>query len=343
MNQTKQNDLPILVSLCAVMVVPVYLYGPRPLVISFWAVVTALICDLLFKKLFHYPRKKGDLSSVTAALSLALMLPATVDYQVVVIGVFVGLLLAKYVFGGTGNHIFHPAALGLAVVSLSFSDQVFSFPTPKTVLSLEASIWKNPDIVYATSPASILNVEGTPRIDWFDVLLGNFAGAMGATCILALCGVLLFLCIRRIISYKIVLTSLLTVTVYATLFPRALVGWRYSVVYELISGVFLFALAFLACDQALTPQKTSGQILYGISLALLVMIFRTVGALDVEVVFVLLLMNALSHEFDRYGDGLCSALASGSAFLVRGCKHLREKIIAHGEENKRKEAGDHNA
>lgn len=344
MNEIKSNNyLSKMLCLLAVMIVPVYLYGARPLVICFWAMVTAFLCDLIFKKLFHLPKVKGDWSSIITALSIALMLPATVDYFVVVVAVVSGLLLAKYVFGGTGNNIFHPAALGLAVVSLSFSEQVFSFPAPKTMLSLEASIWQDPGIVYATSPASVLNVGGTPRIDWFDILLGNFAGPMGATCVLALCAILLYFCIRKIISYKIVLSSLITVVLYAMAFPRLVTGTVNSIVYELISGVFLFALAFIACDRDLTPKKTSGQILYGFVLAMLLMIFRTVGSLDVEVVFVLLVMNALSKEFDQYGEGIVKGVRK---LLHIGSKELH--FVPENEEDLREnpleeKVGDANA
>lgn len=334
MSTEKQTSLPVLLSLIAVMVVPVYLYGMRPVVIALCALATALICDLLFKKLFHLPRKKGDWSSLSAAMMIALMMPATVDYFVVVAAVLFGLLLAKYPFGGTENHIFHPSALGLAIVGLSFPEQVLAYPNPKQALDLGASIWQNADIVYATTPASLLNVGGTPRIEWFDILLGNFPGAMGATCVLVLMAVLLFFCIRKIISYKIVLSALVTAAIYALLFPRVLTGVEYSVVYELISGVFLFGLAFLACERDLAPEKTAGQILYGVVFALLVMIFRTVGALEIETVFVLLVMNALSREFDRYGD----ELMKGVRFLWR---KLRKTPSA--AETVTEKAGDGNA
>lgn len=334
MSTEKQTSLPVLLSLIAAMVVPVYLYGARPVLIAVFALVTAVVCDLLFKKLFHLPRKKGDWSSLSAAMIIALMMPATVDYLVVVIAVLFGLLIAKYAFGGTGNHIFHPSALGLAIVGLSFPEQVLAYPNPKQTLDLGASIWQNKEIVYATTPASLLNVGGTPRIEWFDILLGNFAGAMGATCVLVLLAVILFFCIRKIISYKIVLSSLVTVVVYAALFPRVVTGTANSIIYELVSGIFLFSLAFLACEQDLAPKKAVGQILYGIAFALLVMIFRTVGALDIETVFVLLLMNALSREFDRYGDG-----------IVKACKYLFRKIrnAASKPEKMTEKAGDGNA
>ena len=334
MGTEKQTSLPVLLSLIAVMVVPVYLYGMRPVMIALCALATAVICDILFKKLFHIPRKKGDWSSLSAAMIIALMMPATVDYFVVVVAVLSGLLIAKYAFGGTGNHIFHPSALGLAIVGLSFPEQVLAYPNPKQMLDLGASIWQNSDIIYATTPASLLNVGGTPRIEWFDILLGNFPGAMGTTCVLVLLAVLLFFCFRKIISYKIVLSALVTAALYATLFPRVVTGTLNSVVYELISGVFLFGLAFLACDQDLAPQKTAGQILYGIVFALLVMIFRTVGALDIETVFVLLVMNALSREFDRYGN-----------WLIKGVKFLWGKLRGNASKTEAgiEKAGDGNA
>lgn len=300
-----QNHQPAMFLLCmtALLVMPVYLYGVRPIVVMVIAIVSALLCDLVFNLLFHYARRARDLSSVEAAMAIALMLPASVDYTVVAVAVISGLVIAKYPFGGAGHQIFHPAAVGMCIVSLSFGENVFRFPATKAVLPLSPHI-SDSQALFTTSPASTLNIGGTPQISGFNLLLGNFAGGMGTTCMLVLLIILVFLCIRKVISVYLTGAFLATAALYAVLFPRVSTGRVDSVLFELTSGILLFGVIFLACDRTTSPHTRLGQLLYGCALALLTMIFRTVGSLDVEFVFVLLLMNALAHQFDRLGGAV---------------------------------------
>ncbi|MGI5959922.1 MAG: RnfABCDGE type electron transport complex subunit D [Massiliimalia sp.] len=315
MENRNQQSAMFLLCMAVLMVIPVYLYGLRPLVILLVAVVSAMICDFIFNRLFHFSRRVRDLSSIEAAMAIALMMPASVDYSVVVAAVVIGLVIAKYPFGGAGNQMFHPAAVGMCVAALSFGENVFRFPVPKTQLPLTAHI-SDSAVLYTTSPASTLNIGGTPKIAWFDLLLGNFAGPMGATCILVLLFMLIFLVLRRVISLYLTGGFLLTAAVYAFLFPRVSTGRLDSVLFELTSGILLFGVIFLASDRATSPQTRLGQLLYGICLALAAMIFRTVGSLDVEFVFVLLFMNVLSVEFDRLGGVMMPYIRQGMGKLT---------------------------
>lgn len=292
----------VIVALLAIMVVPVYFYGIRPVIIAAIAVVTAIVLEIIVKKLFFNLPKIGkhDYSSVVTALIIAMLMPASVSYYIVIVAVVGGLVIAKYAFGGSGRNIFNPAALGVAIVGISFPEQVLRFPTPGTMLPLAPVLSEKDGIIYATSPAAILNVGGTPQTDRFSVLLGNYAGAMGATCVIVLLAAALFLCVRRVVSYRIVIASIVTIAVFACLFPRLSTGRVNSMIFELTSGVVLFSIIFMASDPYTSPITSIGQWLYGFFLALVTMIFRTVGALDIEIVFVLLFMNALAGEFDRF-------------------------------------------
>lgn len=318
----KTKHLYLIISMLAILIVPVYLYGIRPIIVMAIGIGTAIIMDMICRIFFKTARKKFDLSSIVCAMAMALMLPACVDYYVIVVAVVTGLLIAKYPFGGTDHMIFHPAALGLATVAISFPEQVFSFPAPQTKLGLAASLNEQAQIIYSSSPASILNVGGTPKISYFDLLLGNFAGATGATCILVLVLILLFLMVRRVVAYQLVFSCLATVVIYATLFPRVATGTFNSIVFELTSGILLFGVTFLLSEPATVPQTGFGQVFYGFVLAICVMLFRTVGSLDVEFVFVLLFTNALSKEFDKLGY-----------FLVRRIKGEASNQVKAGDSN----------
>ncbi|MBC8609767.1 Na(+)-translocating NADH-quinone reductase subunit B [uncultured Ruminococcus sp.] len=313
-----EHCVSVIVALLALLAVPVYFFGPRPAVIAAISVATALLMELVCKRwLFKLPRaERHDYSSVVTALIIAMLMPASVDYYIVIIAVVSGLLVGKYAFGGTGRNIFNPAAIGVAFMSISFPEQVLRFPVPGTWLPLSFHITEESGVLYATSPASVMNVGGTPQISRFSLLLGEYPGAMGATCVIALIAIFIFLCFRKAISYRITGAFLFTVACYACLFARTSTGRMNSVIFEITSGVLLFGIIFMASDPHTSPLTAIGQLLYGVFLGLMTMIFRSAGALDVEFVFVLLLANALTKEFDRLADWLLKKVPALGALMT---------------------------
>ena len=95
-----------------VLIMSVFFYGLRPLFLSFAAVVTGNLIDRLMAFLRDRRYDPHEHSSECFALVLALMMPASVPYYVVVVAVLAGDLLGKEVFGGVGRYPFHPVAVG---------------------------------------------------------------------------------------------------------------------------------------------------------------------------------------------------------------------------------------
>ena len=321
-----EHSVSAILALLAMLAVPIYFYGPRPAVVAAVAVGTALLMELVVKRwLFRLKRvERHDYSSVVTALIVTMLMPASVDYGIVALAVASGLFIGKYAFGGTGRNIFNPAALGVAVVGISFRSQVLQYPVPGVWLPLAPHLTEGAGVSYATSPASVMNVGGTPQIQAFDLLLGNYPGAIGTTCVIALAAVFLFLCLRRAISFRIPAAFLFVVACYACLFARTSTGRLNSVVFEITSGVVLFGIVFMASDPHTSPLTAIGQLLYGAFLGLVTMLFRSAGALDIEFVFVLLFANALAGEFDRLSDWLCRSIPLFDRFLTDS-ETLRER------------------
>lgn len=313
------QNLYILSALVVMMIVPVYFFGARPLLVMAIAISTALLCDLIFKKLlFKFPKTSSfDLSSVITALIVTLLMPASIDYFIVISAVFWGLLIGKYVFGGTSKNIFNPAAVGVAIVAISYPSQLLKYPATSQILPLASNLDQHANVFFLSSPAYTLGVGGTPQINLLSLLLGDFPGMMGATCMVILLGVGLFLCVSRVISYRVILSSCVTLAMYAFLFPRSTTGRVDSMIFEFTSGVFLFGVIFMASAPHTFPHTRNGEVLYGIFLSLAMMLFRTFGAIEVEFLFVLLFSNALVTEFDRLGDWLSGLISRIPLFAKR--------------------------
>lgn len=297
----KKKYINTLMTLLAVAVMPFYLYGQRVIPLLITGVVTALVVEFLCVRLAGKKKiEKYDYSAMITALIITLLLPATAPWWIVVVSVSIALIIAKHPFGGTGFNIFNPAAVGLAFIAICWPEYALRYPVPQAIkLVTDDSM-----IQYTDSFSSILKGGGTPKIHYFTVLLGDFAGPMGATCILVLLACLVYLFVRKSIHSRVFTSTFLVVAITALLFPRVQTNLLSSLIFEFTSGALLFGTIFMANDPATMPKTKSGQILYGLILGAFVMIFRHFGAMELEFVFALLIANIFAIPCDRYAHAM---------------------------------------
>ena len=112
-----------------------------------------------------------------------MLLPASAPYWLVVVGAVFAMAVVRHPFGGHYNTMFNPALTAFAFVTICWTDVVTSYPTPRTVLPLSATV---ENLALSTSPAYRLMHGGAENIDLLNALLGNFYGPLGATSILVL-------------------------------------------------------------------------------------------------------------------------------------------------------------
>lgn len=294
---SKKKYVNVLLALTAVMIVPIYLNGIRVVYIALTAILTAAVADFICmrisgKKIWE----KNDFSFLVTALICTMFLPATVEYWVVCVCVSIAIFVAKYPFGGQGYNIFNPSAVGLAFVAICWPEHVMRYPIPQTL----SNVTDTSLMTYGVSPASILQVGGTPKIGFFDVFLGNFPGPLGTTCMIVLAACLLYLVLRKTVSLRVFLSALLVVGIFAVVFPRLVTGRWNSLLYEGCSGGLIFGLIFMASDPVTIPKTKSGQILFGLILGITVMLFRNFGLVELDFVFAILIANIFAIPCDRY-------------------------------------------
>ena len=274
----------------------VYLYGTRPLLMGAVAIVTARLCDWLVSKLRRRPYDKGENSSVTAALVLTLMLPATMDLYVVVFGVAVAVLLAKHAFGGDGSYPFNPAAVGYAVIAVSWPGKLFIYPQPQQMLPL----FSTEGVRMVAASAHTLKAGGLPTTSGMNLLLGNYAGPMGATFAVVIFACFVLLLVRRRVSWRVPVAFLSTAALVAFLFPRVSLVSRLVVLrYEMFSGAIIFAAVFLLAETTTLPKNKISQVIYGVLLGFVTMMFQYFGTFELGVCFAVILVNSVSGYIDR--------------------------------------------
>ena len=283
-----------------------YLYGLRPLLLCVVALLTGNICDRVVSLLRRRVYQGSDFSNESFALVIALLLPATVDWYVLIAAVVVGIIIGKEVFGGYGSYPFNPAAVGYTVAAVSWPEQVFRYPQPYTKIPL----WDASGVPVSSTISDTLRSGGMLNISAMSLALGEYAAPMGtgAALIILACG--FFLWREKDIRLSTPVAFLVTSALIAFLFPRQ-VGLMGSSVFtsfsarlggvrdELLTGAMLFSAVFLFNEPYTCAHHRTGRILYGILLGIVTMGFRYFGVYDTGVCFALLTLNSISGWLDR--------------------------------------------
>lgn len=321
-----------------------FYYGPRPLLLALAAVLTAKLTDRFASVLRGRVYDKTENSSVAFALIIVLMMPATVRFRVVVAAVIIAVLVAKEAFGGYNSYPFNPAAVGFCVAAVSWPAEIFRYPPPQNwLLNRQASfgelwqMWTFQNINLVEGPSSVLKAGGTPNLDIWQLMMGDYAGALGVTAALVLGACAVYLIVKKRLPLAAPFFFLLTSGLFAFFIPRIPgTPWEMtfvtgvlhrlnSVKFELMSGALLFAVVFLVDEPGTLPKNTLSRIIYGSLLGLATMLFRHFGTYELGTCFALLLVNAVSGYFDR-------AISRGAAPRGRVSAAAHKEQTVHKKE-----------
>lgn len=270
-------------------------YGLRVVLLGLTGLAVCILANLFSRLITGRIRDPLDLSAAVTGLILPLLLPASAPYRLVVIACLFAILVVKLPFGGVGNNPFNPAAAGFAFVAFCWPELVFRYPVPLERLPL----WGDAAANLVESPAFSLMNGAVPGVEKLELVLGYFAGPMGATNVLILVFCFLYLLLRRTVSWRMTVPFLLACALFAFLFPRIEVAPHYSVLYELFSGQLVFGAIFILNDPVTTPKRPGAQVLYGAVTGVITMLFRYFGGFEVGLIFAVLVMNVFTPMIDR--------------------------------------------
>ena len=283
-----------------------YLYGARVAALCLVALVTANVCDRLVALLRGLPYDRTENSSLSIAMILTLLMPASISYHIIVVSVAAAVLVGKAAFGGYGVYPFNPSALGFAIAAVSWPEQVFRYPTPFTALS----VFSTENATLVDGAAHTLRAGGVPNIYLLSLLLGNYAGSMGASAALVLVACAMYLWVRKRITLAAPLGFLFTCAAISYLFPRLGdigLSWPWlhvrlrllMTLYEMLSGAVLFATVFLVNEPVTLPKSAAARCAYGVLMGVMTMLFRYFGTYDLSVCFAVLCVNIMTGWLDR--------------------------------------------
>ena len=236
-------------------------------------------------------RMSNFLAALVSALIFAMILPVGASWYALLIGSAAGITFGKLLFGGNGNNLFNPAAVGMVFAKVCFGPSMtYSMPFAYQGVTVEAG-------------ATAL---GEGQYSVLDLFIGNVPGTLGETCKIAILLGLAYLLIKRVADWKVVVAYIgtfailtlaggLTVTIGRGGFIPSYGEWVLS---HLLAGGFLFGATYMVTDPVTMPITTPSRVLYGMSAAIAAFFIRHFAALPEGVGYGILIANCLAPLFD---------------------------------------------
>ncbi|MBO7363975.1 MAG: RnfABCDGE type electron transport complex subunit D [Lachnospiraceae bacterium] len=302
---TTRIMLDMILALLPSLIAGILAFGLRALLVTLVSVGTAVAGETLYCLVTRKNVSVPDLSAVVTGLLFAMVLPASVPYYIVILGVLFAVVAVKGIAGGLGENTFNPALAGRAFLMLLFPVYLTRFAAAGA--ALPPGGFMNVDIAASATPLAALRAGQVPQTGLLQLFLWNPAGTIGGTSAAAILAGFVYLLARRVVRFRIPVAYLGTFAVLTFAFYRGEnpLTWM---LYSLLSGGVLFGAAFMASDYSSSPVHTRAQWLFGAGCGILTVLFRYSGLFPEGVTYAILLMNPLSWHLDRWFGRRTSAV-----------------------------------
>ncbi|RDY59475.1 RnfABCDGE type electron transport complex subunit D [Flagellimonas nanhaiensis] len=295
----------VVIALIPAFLVSLYVFGINAMIATAAAVISCLLFEYLIQKyLMKTEVTIGDGSALITGILLAFNLPAGIPIWMIVMGSLVAIGVAKLSFGGLGFNIFNPALVGRVFLLISFPVQMTLWPT---------AVENNTTVVDAVTGATTLGLikEGVQFGETMteisaqlpsnmDMLLGITGGSLGEMSALALILGGLFLIIRKVITWHIPVTLLVTMAVLTGIFWWIDPEHYASPLIHLLSGGAILGAFFMATDLVTSPVTKKGMVVFAIGIGILTVVIRLFGSYPEGISFAILIMNAFVPLINTY-------------------------------------------
>jgi len=311
---TRSLMLDVLLALVPALLVGVFFFGPRALVMTAVSVAGCEGFEWLYRQLLHKPQTYGDLSAAVTGVLLAFVCPVALPYWTLLIGDFFAMFVVKQLFGGLGKNFLNPALAGRAFLMLSYPIYMTKWLKPGTANwwgiaeSVNNAVG---DALTAATPMGAMHgsTVAAPMLPWAegagaasglaDLFIGNVGGCVGEVSALALLIGGVYLLWRGVIHIRIPGAYLGTVAVLTLLFSRGNPHFEWMLA-QMFGGGLMLGAFFMATDYVTSPCTPRGEIVYGVGCGLLTVFIRYFGGYPEGVSYAILLMNVCTPIIEKY-------------------------------------------
>lgn len=290
-----KNMYGVLIALLPAFLVSLYFFGLGALIVTATSVIACVLFEYMIQKfLMKKEATLYDGSAILTGVLLAFNLPSNLPVWIILIGAMAAIGIGKMSFGGLGNNIFNPALVGRVFLLISFPAQMTTWPVP------EVFPMTYTDAQTGATVLSLLN-EGIMQIPSYgNMLIGNMGGSIGEVGAVALILGLIFLLIRKIITWQIPISILTTVFIFTGIMYLINPVQYANPLVHLLSGGLLLGAIFMATDYVTSPMSKNGMLVYGIGIGILTTVIRLFGSYPEGMSFAILIMNAFTPLINSY-------------------------------------------
>ncbi len=264
-------------------------FGINAVINTVLCIATCVIAEYVWQRCMKKTITVKDLSAAVTGLLLAMNLPPQVPFWMPILGGLFAIIVVKQLFGGLGQNFMNPALGARCFLLISFAGLMTDFSYSGAFGSFDAT----------TSATPLAAVKAGETMNVLDMFLGKTAGTIGETSALLLIIGGVYLIAKKIISYRIPVTYIVTLAVFVLLFG----GHGLDMTYlgeQLFGGGLMLGAFFMATDYVTSPITPKGQILFGILLGILTGVFRLFGGSAEGVSYAIIFCNLLVPLIEKY-------------------------------------------
>jgi electron transport complex protein RnfD len=288
---TERSYHTILAALPAV-ILGIHYFGIPAFRVMCLAVASAMIWELAINLVSRRSITIGDGNAALIGLLFGMLVPATMPWWAVLTGTFLAIVIGKEIFGGIGGNVFHPVAVAIAIMMVSWSD-LFDFDGMLLNYDLGFAA------AYPMAAAKHFGIDGIHAFNLWDLFMGKQIGGIGATFGLGLVVGGIYLILRGIIRWEIPVAFIAGMYVTALIFhmidPVRYVGPAF----HLVTGYTLIGAFFLATEDSSSPVNFAPMLIYGAAGGIMTVLIRNIGVYVDGVIMAVLVINLVSPILDK--------------------------------------------
>lgn len=301
-DSVRKNMYGVLIALIPAFIVSMVYFGLGALIVTATSVIACVVFEWAIAKflLKKETTTVGDGSAIITGVLLAFNLPSNLPVWIIILGALFAIGVGKMSFGGLGNNPFNPALAGRVFLLLSFPVQMTTWPV---VGQLTAYM----DATTAATPLALMKqaIHGDTSAfaqipDAWNLFIGHNGGCLGEVSAAALILGLIFMLWKRIITWHIPVSILVTVFVFSGIMHLVNPAIYVSPVMQLLTGGLMLGAIFMATDYVTSPMSKKGMLIYGVCIGLLTVVIRLFGAYPEGMSFAILIMNAFTPLINTY-------------------------------------------
>ena len=263
----------------------IVLFGAHAAALIAASVITCVLSEFIYQKLAKEKTTIGDWSAVVTGLLLAYNLPAGAPIWLAVVGGVIAIVLVKQMFGGIGSNFMNPALTARAILFVSWSSLMSTYP--QTTFAVDATS--------SATPLALMGAGSVTDVNLWNLMIGNCGGVLGETCKLAIIAGGVYMLIRRIIDWRIPVTFIGTVFLCYLLKDGAEMA-----VYQVFAGGLMLGAFFMATDYATSPVTGVGKLIMGVGCGILLFVIRAYASYPEGCSFAILFMNVVTPLIDKF-------------------------------------------